>query len=364
LRPSALNSTYDVDFDAAAGHVNSTFRKDTPPKMAAPYNSTFTKEESPPAGPSNATFRKDSGFNSTFHKTDLSPGMNSTFSKGESQQGMNSTFSKGDPHQGMNSTFSKGESQQGMNSTFSKGEFQHGTNSTFSRDDSQPAMNATFRRNESGQSGNGFNSTFDVMPQAEARKLSEDRLSSTASRDLFYEPSFRPKSCNAIFFENIDPWIYKFYLQSFFLPPGLVDIFIISQQMKFHPKITDEIYSAFMTQFKAHINGTKKHPNLLTFKLDPVLSFIRKVRPKRFHKIDSSSDHFRRLSRDSSHDLVDEDRLSTASESSASHRLNDVGDVQQIARMQEESELGGGQCYDANFLLSMFKNPVLIFYFP
>ena len=40
-----------------------------------------------------------------------------------------------------------------------------------------------------------------------------------------------------------------------------------------------------------------------------------------------------RLSRFSS-----EDRLSTTSDSSVSHQLNDVGDVQTIARLQEESE--------------------------
>ena len=50
------------------------------------------------------------------------------------------------------------------------------------------------------------------------------------------------------------------------------------------------------------------------------------------------------MSRDSSHDglLDDCDRLSTASvtsESSVSHRLNDVQDVQDLARMQEESKL-------------------------
>ena len=50
------------------------------------------------------------------------------------------------------------------------------------------------------------------------------------------------------------------------------------------------------------------------------------------------------MSRDSSHDglLDDCDRLSTASvtsESAVSHRLNDVQDVQDLARMQEESEL-------------------------
>ena len=51
-----------------------------------------------------------------------------------------------------------------------------------------------------------------------------------------------------------------------------------------------------------------------------------------------------RLSRESSQDILveDIDRLSTTSamsESSVSHRLNDVQDVQDIARMQEESEL-------------------------
>ena len=45
-------------------------------------------------------------------------------------------------------------------------------------------------------------------------------------------------------------------------------------------------------------------------------------------------------SRESSQDghLMDEDRFSSTSDSSASHRLNDVGDVQQLARMQEESK--------------------------
>ena len=50
-----------------------------------------------------------------------------------------------------------------------------------------------------------------------------------------------------------------------------------------------------------------------------------------------------RLSCESSQDILveDIDRLSTTSamsESSVSHRLNDVQDVQDIARMQEESE--------------------------
>ena len=56
----------------------------------------------------------------------------------------------------------------------------------------------------------------------------------------------------------------------------------------------------------------------------------------------SSCDVSNRLSRESSQDLLveDMDRLSTTSamsESSVSHRLNDVQDVQDIARMQEES---------------------------
>ena len=50
-----------------------------------------------------------------------------------------------------------------------------------------------------------------------------------------------------------------------------------------------------------------------------------------------------RVSRESSQDplLLEEDRLSTTSamsESSVSHRLNDVQDVQDLARQQEESE--------------------------
>ena len=55
-----------------------------------------------------------------------------------------------------------------------------------------------------------------------------------------------------------------------------------------------------------------------------------------------SCDASNRLSRESSQDILveDLDRLSTTSamsESSVSHRLNDVQDVQDIARMQEES---------------------------
>jgi len=47
----------------------------------------------------------------------------------------------------------------------------------------------------------------------------------------------------------------------------------------------------------------------------------------------------KRFSRESSQDghLMDDDRFSSTSDSSVSHRLNDVGDVQQLARMQEES---------------------------
>ena len=43
-------------------------------------------------------------------------------------------------------------------------------------------------------------------------------------------------------------------------------------------------------------------------------------------------------SRSSSQDIDLEDRLSSTSESSMSHRLNDLGDVQHLARMQEESK--------------------------
>ena len=44
-------------------------------------------------------------------------------------------------------------------------------------------------------------------------------------------------------------------------------------------------------------------------------------------------------SRSSSQDIdIDIDRLSSTSDSSMSHRLNDLGDVQHLARMQEESK--------------------------
>jgi len=59
-------------------------------------------------------------------------------------------------------------------------------------------------------------------------------------------------------------------------------------------------------------------------------------------RLSSSSSASNRLSRESSQDLLveDMDRLSTTSamsESSASHRLNDVQDVQDLARLQEEN---------------------------
>ena len=45
-----------------------------------------------------------------------------------------------------------------------------------------------------------------------------------------------------------------------------------------------------------------------------------------------------RISRDSS-EALDDDRVSLASsDASSSHRLNDVGDVQNLARLQEESK--------------------------
>ena len=55
-----------------------------------------------------------------------------------------------------------------------------------------------------------------------------------------------------------------------------------------------------------------------------------------------------RISRDSS-EALDDDRVSLASsDASSSHRLNDVGDVQNLARLQEESK--SRFCYFTKYL--------------
>merc|ERR1719225_676466 len=79
--------------------------------------------------------------------------------------------------------------------------------------------------------------------------------------------------------------------------------------------------------FEGPVNGCANH---------------RKMSEDRISSASSSCDVSNRLSRESSQDILveDLDRLSTTSamsESSVIHRLNDVQDVQDIARMQEES---------------------------
>jgi len=88
------------------------------------------------------------------------------------------------------------------------------------------------------------------------------------------------------------------------------------------------------------LNSTFSKPGLnTTFEKLPLPGEQRKMSEDR---LSSSSSTSNRLSRESSQDLLveDLDRLSTTSamsESSASHRLNDVQDVQDLARLQEEN---------------------------
>lgn len=110
---------------------------------------------------------------------------------------------------------------------------------------------------------------------------------------------------------------------------------------KYVENITNRSPGGLNNTFEARSNSGSANA---TFEIRPSIADGRKLSEDRLSST-SSNDHFpsahvHRLSRDSSHDLLDDDRLSTTSESSASHRLNDVGDVQHIARMQEESEYG------------------------
>lgn len=102
-----------------------------------------------------------------------------------------------------------------------------------------------------------------------------------------------------------------------------------------------ESCSPFNATFDKVLNSTYQKEDSLrnaTFDIGGDATYTRKLSDDR-SSVSSGrllqSNH--RLSRDSSHDALEEDRLSTASDGSASHKLNDVGDVQQIARMQEES---------------------------
>lgn len=102
---------------------------------------------------------------------------------------------------------------------------------------------------------------------------------------------------------------------------------------------------ASMQAFNSTFNRTNPESTVMntTFEKDPPGDH-RKMSEDRLSSTSSSCDGgvSNRLSRESSQDILveDIDRLSTTSamsESSVSHRLNDVQDVQDIARMQEES---------------------------
>jgi hypothetical protein len=102
---------------------------------------------------------------------------------------------------------------------------------------------------------------------------------------------------------------------------------------------------ASMQAFNSTFNRTNPESSMMntTFEKDPP-GEQRKMSEDRLSSASSSCDGLvsNRLSRESSQDILveDIDRLSTTSamsESSVSHRLNDVQDVQDIARMQEES---------------------------
>ena len=68
-----------------------------------------------------------------------------------------------------------------------------------------------------------------------------------------------------------------------------------------------------------------------------------------------SSGNLVKGSRSSSQDNDLEDRLSSTSDSSMSHRLNDLGDVQHLARMQEESK-----CTICNSLLDVIQQKMIL----
>ena len=74
------------------------------------------------------------------------------------------------------------------------------------------------------------------------------------------------------------------------------------------------------------INSTSS-PNNATFDISPTIN-----------NYEAKSGSGVKGSRSSSQDNDLEDRLSSTSDSSMSHRLNDLGDVQHLARMQEESK--------------------------
>ena len=195
-----------------------------------------------------------------------------------------------------------------LNETFDRDAFPDGpvqSNATFRKDDSPPVvagpLNSTYQKEDSSgvlgstfrkDSGSGFNSTF--------RK--EDILNGT----------FDIRSHNA-----------TFEVRSSSGSAGAS----ANTTFEIRPSAAAAVAAGVNSTFEVRVPGDGSSRKLSEDRLSSTSS-------------NSNVDHFstHRLSRDSSHDLLDEDRLSTTSESSASHRLNDVGDVQHIARMQEESE--------------------------